>query len=1039
MDFHIDIPPPHVDIPPPHVDVPPPHVDVPVHIDVPPPHVDVPVHIDVPPPHVDVPVHIDVPPPHVDVPVHIDVPPPHVDIPPPHVDIPPPHVDIPPPHVDIPPPHVDIPPPHVDIPAPHIDIPKPHIDVGHADLGHVDLGHADLGHIDFGGHADIPPPPHVDAAPPHVDVGYNHWWQNWPRTHAYIAKKMFFPTSVDEIASGVRKAEADNVPLRAVGGGWSFSDAPLPGMVATGRPNVQVSDSIDQFLPLAEGFPGDDQPSIASIDASNDWLIGYDENNVRLLGGAQRHVPQLVGALTGVQPQPAYLMNTRSLKSTLQAHLQEILSADAIKATQPGASQKFYFHVEGGITMEELGPLLDSQSPRLQLQASGGNPGATLAGSLSTATHGAEFNLPLLIDRVKAVHFVGPGGQQWWIEGNTSIADAAKLQHRYPGLDPAHIIAGTAPVNGLLPQDWLNAVVVSMGCMGVIYSVVLEVFPLSGSQEVTTQTTWLNFLGKALPSLTIPQILGALRNPADPLAMTVSDGIKNAITSGMFSNGLISAGMNLYADLAFNPNPAPKSSKSLSPGDWDCWIVNRQTVRIPFDPQPPGGGGITKVVDGVFREIGNAFAIKNNPGNLANLVRRLADVYGVPNPFHVDIPLHVDIPSPHIDLASPHIDVPSPHIDVPSPHIDVPSPHIDVPSPHIDVGHVDLHIDISAPLHVDTSFSPHIDIPSPHIDVPSPHIDVPSPHIDVPSPHIDVPSPHIDIPSPHIDVGHVDINGVLGTLVNGLANPFAGVLIAVLGFVPEAALVLEGLILAGLDLAHLVSVIGTIASSHDTLDVALDAVSKPLADAKAMDLAQPFLSGILASTLGTANDAGLGVFTGTSVGSVGFPSSGLLGAGIEIAMPLETAFGFMQTQILDKMDPNKPFFGYVSVRITPQTSTLLGMQQWPTSVMIEVVSFGDAWGIQFISQLQAAALAHINQGKDAMLHWGLENDQMTAAHLNNIPALQNLSVAHGAQPPLSKLAAFKLVRALLAANNGRNPPTLFRAFNNSFTARLNLG
>jgi hypothetical protein len=106
--------------------------------------------------------------------------------------------------------------------------------------------------------------------------------------------------------------------------------------------------------------------------------------------------------------------------------------------------------------------------------------------------------------------------------------------------------------------------------------------------------------------------------------------------------------------------------------------------------------------------------------------------------------------------------------------------------------------------------------------------------------------------------------------------------------------------------------------------------------------------------------------------------------------------------------------------------------------MVEVVSFGDAWGKQFISQLQTAALAQINQGKDAMLHWGLENDQMTGAHLNSIPALQVASVAHGAQPPLSKLAAFKLVRSLLATNNGLNPPTLFRAFNNAFTARLKL-
>src|SRR6202042_2314712 len=56
----------------------------------------------------------------------------------------------------------------------------------------------------------------------------NHFWQNWPKTHAYVAGMMCFPTSVEEIAAAVRLAEASMLPLRAVGGGWSFSDAALP-------------------------------------------------------------------------------------------------------------------------------------------------------------------------------------------------------------------------------------------------------------------------------------------------------------------------------------------------------------------------------------------------------------------------------------------------------------------------------------------------------------------------------------------------------------------------------------------------------------------------------------------------------------------------------------------------------------------------------------------------------------------------------------------------------------------------------------------
>jgi FAD/FMN-containing dehydrogenase len=283
-------------------------------------------------------------------------------------------------------------------------------------------------------------------------------------------------------------------------------------------------------------------------------------------------------------------MNTRALKRSLQVQLASILSADALRATAPGSGQKHYFHVEAGITMEELNRLLDAQSPRLELQAAGGNRGATLAGAVSTSTHGSEFRIPLLSDRVKAVHLVGPGGQQWWIEGRDSIADVAKLLQAYPGLDRAHVIAGVDPIEGLMPQDWLNAVAVSMGCMGVIYSMVLEVFSLSGSQNVTNQTTWFTFLdgvqaqNPSLTGLSRQQLQAALRDPADANHRAVNAAIAEAITTkAPFSRGLVPDGENQHGELAFNPNPAPATSRALAAGDCDCWVVYRREVPLPFD------------------------------------------------------------------------------------------------------------------------------------------------------------------------------------------------------------------------------------------------------------------------------------------------------------------------------------------------------------------------------------------------------------------------------------------------------------------------
>jgi hypothetical protein len=261
------------------------------------------------------------------------------------------------------------------------------------------------------------------------------------------------------------------------------------------------------------------------------------------------------------------------------------------------------------------------------------------------------------------------------------------------------------------------------------------------------------------------------------------------------------------------------------------------------------------------------------------------------------------------------------------------------------------------------------------------------------------------------------------------------VLNALFGWFQDAADVLGSIVLLPFDLAKIVAIMNRITGANDTLDVALGELTGPIADANALDIAQPMLTGLLEAVLGTANSS-LSISIGTSVGAIGFPDSGLLGAGLEIAMPVETAFGFMQTRILDKMqNPKAPLFGYISVRLCPQTTSLMGMQQWPTSVMIEVVAFGDSFGKAFMRQLQSDAVAFVAKGNDAILHWGLENDQVTAGLLNQTPALLKPLAS---TPSLNQLGAFRQVRKLIKTNLGTNPAGLFPIFDNTFTSRLAL-
>ncbi|MDI1352883.1 MAG: hypothetical protein PSV35_09005, partial [bacterium] len=206
--------------------------------------------------------------------------------------------------------------------------------------------------------------------------------------------------------------------------------------------------------------------------------------------------------------------------------------------------------------------------------ASGGSPGATLAGTISTATHGGEFKKQLLIDKVLAVHLIGPDGKEWWIEGNNEVITIAEIEALYTGIN---FIGKGWSNKGLDAEDFLRAVVTSMGTMGIIYSVVLEVVPQFSVQQATyryqsdafpiiplipmpgvNQTGWDKLLKKA--GVNVSQLID--KSPIE------NDKILNFLIDGTLNGTGIAKADNEYMDLAINP-----LSKT-------CWIVNRK--YLPF-------------------------------------------------------------------------------------------------------------------------------------------------------------------------------------------------------------------------------------------------------------------------------------------------------------------------------------------------------------------------------------------------------------------------------------------------------------------------
>jgi hypothetical protein len=184
------------------------------------------------------------------------------------------------------------------------------------------------------------------------------------------------------------------------------------------------------------------------------------------------------------------LIDTTQLRQPIQTVQQAITASP----------KPLVFHVQGGITIHDLYVALDGftdpttgQALPLALETMGGASGQTLAGAVSTGTHGGDLFMGPLADSVLAIHLVGAGGTQYWLEPTAAITDKNLLRQ--------FVIPDVPLQNIVYDDDWFNAALVSIGCMGVIYAVVLRVRLQYFLVETTTESTWQSFKGTASTQL----------------------------------------------------------------------------------------------------------------------------------------------------------------------------------------------------------------------------------------------------------------------------------------------------------------------------------------------------------------------------------------------------------------------------------------------------------------------------------------------------------------------------------------------------------
>lgn len=272
--------------------------------------------------------------------------------------------------------------------------------------------------------------------------------------------------------------------------------------------------------------------------------------------------------------EPDGFAETPFLNNTLYDVIPECLSDDAVRqltsqlerpfmAADPDLESYNYYHVEAGVRIFELYSRLDlrSQNPGdtaplethmptsrhpwtrdanalrgpWAMPTLGGAGGQTIVGAFSTGTHGGDQHLPPIADAVQAIHLIGSDGKEYWIErfdqtpGVPTLTDDHRLRRLYPDIE----IIRDNPI--------FDAVLISVGRMGIIYSVVLKVVRQYGLTQERTVDNWTN-------------ISARLVNPADPLFRS------------------------RFLQVVVNPHP--KVNPPFPTPDHTCYVEQRRAVGL---------------------------------------------------------------------------------------------------------------------------------------------------------------------------------------------------------------------------------------------------------------------------------------------------------------------------------------------------------------------------------------------------------------------------------------------------------------------------
>jgi hypothetical protein len=246
------------------------------------------------------------------------------------------------------------------------------------------------------------------------------------------------------------------------------------------------------------------------------------------------------------------LLNTKPL------NLSFTISQNNISPGYQQTPADLYF-TQCGVSIKELNDRLNTHGR--SIKTSGASNGQTIAGAMSTGTHGAAIDVGSVADFVVGLHIITSPTEHIWLERKS-----------YPVASDSFIAAiGATPVKD---DDLFNAAVVSFGSFGFIHGVMIESTPIflyeAHRFRVPLGNDLFNFM-QTLDFATANFLPHGAERPYHAQAL---------INQYDTSNG---AYVNVMYRRPYDPNHTPPSVSvpGISPGDDAPAFIGLITQAIP--------------------------------------------------------------------------------------------------------------------------------------------------------------------------------------------------------------------------------------------------------------------------------------------------------------------------------------------------------------------------------------------------------------------------------------------------------------------------